>query len=135
MAAVEAVASRQWAGNPEVRIVMITDPLFPLVPGRALQILPDWSQETIDRGELKWTSSLAEPALEILKDAGLSAEQYFYSGNPRMVLIREAEAWGAHSLFVGANSFPDTQANSPGTVAFAVAGRASCSVEIIGTNN
>ena len=134
MAAVEEVASRQWPGDPEVRLVTITDPLFPLIPGRAFQILPDWSQETIDRGELKWTTSLAEPAMGILKDAGLSAEQCVYSGNPRMMLIREAEAWGAHSLFVGANPFPDTQANSPGTVALAVAGHASCSVEIIRTN-
>jgi nucleotide-binding universal stress UspA family protein len=134
MAAVEAVASRQWPGSPEVRLVTITDPLFPLIPGRAFQILPDWSQETIDRGELKWTASLAEKALGILRDAGLSAEQCVYSGNPRMVLTREAETWGAHLLFVGANSFPDTQKNSLGTVALAIAGRASCSVEVIRAN-
>lgn len=134
MAAVETVASRQWLGNPEVRIVMITDPLFPLVAARAFQVLPDWSQETIDRGELKWTTPLAAPALRILNDAGLSAKRYISSGNPRMIMAREAEAWGANSLFVGANSFPDTQANSLGTVALAVAARASCSVEVIKTN-
>lgn len=134
MAAVETVASRQWFGNPEVRIVMITDPLYPLIPGRAFQVLPDWSQETIDGGELKWTTQLAAPALRILNDAGLPAKRYVYNGNPRMVIAREAETWGANSLFIGANSFPDTQANSLGTVASAVSARASCSVEVIKAN-
>lgn len=134
MAAVETVASRQWHGDPEVRVVMITDPLFPLIPGRAFQILPEWSQETNDRGESKWTTALAAPALRILNDADISAKLYVYSGNPRMTLIREAEAWGANSLFVGANSFPANQGNSLGTVALAAAARASCSVEVIKTN-
>lgn len=134
MAAVETVASREWLGNPEIRVVMITDPLFPLIPGRAFQVLPDWSQETIDTGELKWATQLVAPALRILNDAGLRAKRYVYSGNPRMIMAREAEAWGANSLFVGANSFPDTQANLLGTVALAVAARASCSVEVIKTN-
>jgi nucleotide-binding universal stress UspA family protein len=130
-AAVNAVVSRRWSVSPEIRLVMIADPLFPLIPGRAFHMVPNWSQEAIDRGESSWTTLLAAPALRKLSTAGLSAKLFVYSGNPRMIMTREAEAWGATSLFVGANSFPDIQGNSLGTVALAVADRASCSVEVI----
>lgn len=132
VAAVEAVASRRWPGKPELGLIMITDPLFPLIPGRALQMIPGWSEKKIERGERKWTEALAAEALQILSNTGLSAKLHVYSGNPRMILVREAEKWGADSIFVGANS-QQIQHNSLGSVSSAIAARAFCSVEVIKT--
>jgi nucleotide-binding universal stress UspA family protein len=131
MAAVDAVAARQWPRNPEIRLVIVTDPLFPLVPGHAFQLVPGWSEKTIRRGERKWTESLAANALQTLGDAGLAANLFVYSGNPRMILVRESEKWGADSIFIGANSFPQSQSSTLGSVASAVAARAFCSVEVV----
>ncbi|CAN5788176.1 hypothetical protein BH24ACI1_BH24ACI1_15000 [soil metagenome] len=134
MAAVKIVATRQWRGNPEIRLVTVTDPFFPLIPGRVLLPIPGLSEGKI-KGEQKWIETLAAKALQILHNAGLSATLHVYDGNPRMILIQEADKWGADSIFIGANSLqPQSQIYSLGCVASAVASRAACTVEVVRQN-
>jgi len=131
MTAVRRVASRAWKTKPEIRLVTITDPFTLLNPGRAFDPIPGMSEGTME-GEEKWVEMLAMSALQLLNDTGLSACVHSYSGNPRMVLTREAESWNADAIFLGAHSFPrQLQFSSLGCVALAVANRVSCSVEIV----
>ncbi len=125
--AVDTVALRNWHGHPEVRLLVVTDPLDALIPGRAFRVVPG-IPENRTRGEEKWAKALAERALCTLRDAGLTASMQTYSGNPRIILVNESHEWKADAIFVGMNS---RRSHWLGCVASAVASRSSCSVEII----
>ena len=129
--AVKIVALRNWKGTPVFRLFVITDPLVALIPGRALHVIPGVPEDRV-RGEEKWITALAEIALRILEDSGLTASVHVYSGNPRIMLVDESKEWNADALFVGMNS---RQSHSLGCVASAVAARAHCSVEVIPRTN
>ncbi len=134
MAAVKTVAARQWRGKPEIRLVTVTDPFFPLIPGRVLRPIPGLSEGKM-KGEQKWAKMLAAKALKMLHNAGLSATLDIYDGNPRMILIQEAEKWEADLIFIGANSIQSqSRQYSLGCVASAIASRVSCSVEVVRQN-
>ncbi|MBK8302712.1 MAG: universal stress protein [Pyrinomonadaceae bacterium] len=131
MAAVRAVALRPWKIKPEVRLVTITYPFTLLEPGRVFQPIPGMSERRM-AGEEKWVKTLAADALKILLDGGFSASLNYYSGNPRIILSREAQEWEADSIFLGAHSREFQQEfYSIGCVASAVASRANCSVEVV----
>ena len=132
MAAVETVALRPWKTKPEIRLVTVTDPFILLMPGRVLQPIPGMSEEKM-KGEQKCIETLAANALQVLRDANLGiATLHIYSGNPRMILVSEAEKWEADSIFVGANSLQSQpEFGSLGCVASAIAARTSCSVEVV----
>lgn len=103
IAAVKMVASRAWKTKPEIRLVIVNDPFTLWKPGRALDPIPGMSEGTM-AGEEKFVEMLAVSALPLLCDSGLSATAHSYSGNPRMVLTREAQIWDADAVFVGATS-------------------------------
>lgn len=131
MKAIKSVASRTWRTMPEIRLVTITDPFTLLNPGRVFDPIPGMSEGTME-GEHKWVQLLATGALQLLSEAGLSAGLHSYSGNPRMVLTREAGTWDADAVFLGAHSQKlQPPLSSFGCVALAISSRTSCSVEIV----
>lgn len=127
--AVKTVAARRWKKTPEIRLLVVTDLLVALIPGRAFRLIPGIPEGRM-KGEEKWVESLAEEALNILASAGLSAKLYVYSGNPRIMLVNETKEWKTDMIFIGANSRL-TPTHSLGCVASAVAARADCTVEVI----
>lgn len=131
LAAVESVALRQWREKPEIRLVIVTELLIALIPGRVFQTIPGISEGRM-KGEQKWVETLAAEALETLRSAGLPATLHVCSGNPRLILVQEAEKWHADSIFMGANSFRSQfQLPTLGCVSSAIASHAFCSVEVI----
>jgi nucleotide-binding universal stress UspA family protein len=52
-------------------------------------------------------------------------------GNPKSVLVEEAESWGADCVFVGARGMRGVGHLLMGSVSAAVAARAHCSVEVV----
>jgi nucleotide-binding universal stress UspA family protein len=97
-------------------------------------LIPGVSKTTEDlrKTEREWLEKLAEPELKKLFDKGSSPSLSILSGNPREVLVAEAEAWRADCIFVGANaSGGRLQRFLLGTTSAAVAARAHCSVEAV----
>ena len=75
---------------------------------------------------------LAEPALQKLKDAGLTATLSIVAGNPKHILVEEAARWHADGIFVGANDAGSRfERFLLGSVSAAGAARANCSVEVV----
>ena len=66
-----------------------------------------------------------------LRDAGLKAMSSVRDGDPKRVLLAEAERWGADCIFVGAKGHTRLDKVLLGSVSAAVAARASCSVEVV----
>ena len=135
MAAVRTVALRSWKTKPEIRLVTITDPFILLKPGRVLQPILGLSEGRM-KGQQELVKMLAANAIQVLDDAGLSVTLHTYDGNPRMVMVREAEKWGADSVFMGATSLQVEPEFYPlGCVASAIAALANCSVEVVRIGN
>ena len=131
MAAVDAVVSRKWREQSEVRIVSATNSMIPTAIERFVPPVGKMF-ENEKKSERVWVEKLAETTLRKLNDAGLKTELCVESGNPKQVLIEEAEKWGADCIFVGSHSF----GNNPerfliGSNSAAIAERAHCSVEVV----
>lgn len=101
--AVAAVASRAWPEGSEARVIIARDTLEPAIHG---------------------------VAAEKLRATGLTTSEVSRDGDPAHVLIKEAEDWGADSIFVGTRDVHGFQHLLHGSVSSAVAGRAHCSVEV-----
>jgi nucleotide-binding universal stress UspA family protein len=132
-AAVDAVAARKWLDGTEVRLFSALDDVSPSIVGRFIPQVSDMAEEMND-AERDWIKKLAEEQMEILEKAGLPTSLHLFNGNPRGVLVEEAERWNADCIFVGANAFGSRiERFLIGSTSAAVAARAHCSVEVVRT--
>lgn len=60
-----------------------------------------------------------------------NVEFRIYEGDPKQVLAKEAEKWGADCVFIGARNLTEARRLLLGGVSMAVAARARCSVEVV----
>ncbi|MBI4372625.1 MAG: universal stress protein [Candidatus Omnitrophica bacterium] len=86
----------------------------------------------IDSG-VKWAalSKSVNRHSKKLKAKGFSVTPLVKAGNPKKVLIDEANRWGADSIFVGVRGLSLMQKILIGSVASSVAARARSSVEVV----
>ena len=135
LAAVEAVVERKWCADSEVRLVSATNSMLPSAIGRFVPPIGKMFEDE-KKSERVWVEKLAETALRKLNDAGLKTELRVEVGNPKQVLIEEAEKWGADCIFVGSHSFSNKlERFLIGSTSAAVAERAHCSVEVVRRKN
>ena len=78
-----------------------------------------------------WAKKRAAAVERELRDAGLKATSSVRDGDPKRVLVAEAERWGADCLFVGAKGHGRLDKIMLGSVSASVAARAHCSVEVV----
>jgi nucleotide-binding universal stress UspA family protein len=129
-AAVRTIASRIWPEKSAIRLLAVLDPAildFPLLR---------WSPERIAKCEADtrdWMQRQVNTAVKELRSAGLSVTSVITTGEPKKVLLDEANGWDADCLFIGARGHNRLVHFMLGSVATAVAGRAHCSVEVIRT--
>jgi nucleotide-binding universal stress UspA family protein len=90
----------------------------------------DWAQAR-DKTPEDWVARMLQHSATKLIEAGLKVETDFYDGDPKQVLLREADDWKANCIFLGARGLHHGTGLMLGTTASAVATRAHCSVEIV----
>lgn len=122
-AAVAAIAARTWPVGTEAAAVAVLDPGM-----RAAAVLRVGDREPDVREAVR---GVAEAAAARLGTAGLAASATVGNGDPRRVLVEEAERWGADCVFVGARGLRAIERFLLGSVSAAVAARAPCSVEVV----
>ena len=130
-AAVRTVAERNWPLQSQVRVVIVDDPLKPTFVGEVMPLVTESVEESnrIDRARIE---KLANDAAKLLKSKHLHAAASIEEGDPKHVLPRVAEEWGANSIFVGATGFSNRfERFVLGSVSASVAARAHCSVEVV----
>lgn len=128
-AALNAVSMRTWPAGTEVRLVLVMDV-------RLATVLPTMTQDfswpvPVDQESQDWPAHAAHAAAQELERAGLKATPVVKEGDPKRVLIDEAESWPADCIFVGARGLSRAQSILLGSVSSAVAARARCSVEVV----
>jgi nucleotide-binding universal stress UspA family protein len=121
-ATVEAITKRVWPAGTEARVVTALD----LMMMTAL----NWIDNLSDEDEAEVTA-FVEAAAEKLRAAGLVVSTVIKNGDPKRVLVDEAEAWEADSIFVGAQGLRAIERLLIGSVSAAVAAHAHCSVEVV----
>ncbi len=121
-AAVRAVAIRQWPTASEARVVVVED-----IAASAIS-----EPVESDKENRAWPEKIADSMLEMLRPAQLTASAVILHGDPKRVLVAEAEKHGANSIFVGSTGFNNRfERFLLGSVSAAVAARAHCSVEVV----
>jgi nucleotide-binding universal stress UspA family protein len=91
---------------------------------------PDGSEARLITVHPLLSSEARDVAAAKLRKAGLTTSEISKDGDPAHVLMREAEEWGADSIFVGTRDVHGFQHLLHGSVSSAVAEAARCSVEV-----
>ncbi|MFM8440268.1 MAG: universal stress protein [Acidobacteriota bacterium] len=115
--AVRQVSTRVWPMGSEARVIVVTD-------------------NTDIRSTLKIDSdritATAETVSRSITAHGPASDYVVVEGNPKREIVREADAWAADCIFIGATSRKSKLGRwLLGSVSAAVASRANCSVEIV----
>lgn len=127
---VDSIVGRKWAAGTEVRLLAVADSS---VLGSIGRFTPQMKDAVIEaKFALQWAETLAAASLEKLKGAGISSSVEVRFGDPKYVIVEEAERWNADTIFVGPHCAPNSlERPLIGSVSLAVASRAHCSVEIV----
>jgi nucleotide-binding universal stress UspA family protein len=120
-AVVDLVASRRWDPETAVRLVTAFDVTLANMLG--------FTDETNDERDA--AEHLSQRARARLSAAGMTTSAVLADGNPRDVLVEQADAWNADCLFVGARGLRRIDQILLGSVSAAVAARAHCTVEVV----
>jgi nucleotide-binding universal stress UspA family protein len=121
-AALRAVAMRQWPPATEVHVIVVED--------IRAEAATQWVES--DTEERAWVDKIASGAVEVLQLGELNASSVILQGDPKRVLVAEAEGRGADSIFVGSTGFSNRfERFLLGSVSAAIAARAHCSVEVV----
>lgn len=118
--AVETARRRAWPAGSEALVVAAPE----LLMGGLV-----WS-ETFD-DEQTSADKIVTAAAEKLRESGLWVSTKVRYGDPKRVLVDEAEEWNADAIFVGARGLRAIERFLLGSVSTSVAARAHCSVEVI----
>ena len=135
LTAVKAVAKRSWTPGTELRIVVADDmmkgsPILMLIPP-----IRDFVDEVRTEERTQSERIALEAAKELratLKAEGVTVSSAVETGDPKRVLLKHAEEFGADCIFTGATGFSSRLERLVlGSVSSAVAARAQCSVEVV----
>jgi nucleotide-binding universal stress UspA family protein len=129
-AAVAAVAAREWPAGSEARVVTVLDTMMFVTDESGESAVARWA-EAEDEADRESAEKFFEPSLARLRGAGLGATLEVRAGNPKRVLVEEAESWGADCVFVGAKGLRGVDRLLLGSVSSAVVAGAHCSVEVV----
>jgi nucleotide-binding universal stress UspA family protein len=129
-AAASTVADRAWPKGTEVRVVMALDRRLSmaLAFGTPLPWAPGIKQDWDDRTRAR---HIVEEVANDLRRGGLTATAVVGEGDPKQMLLREAEQLAADCIFLGAQGHSALDRFLLGSVSAAVATRANCSVEVV----
>jgi nucleotide-binding universal stress UspA family protein len=135
LAAVRAVAQRNWTEGSEIRIVVADDvltgnPIWLLIPP-VREFFDEVRTEERTRAE-QFASAAAKELRDAMGSRKITVSSVVLAGDPKQVLVKHAEEFGADCIFTGATGFSSRlERVILGSVSAAIAARADCSVEVV----
>jgi nucleotide-binding universal stress UspA family protein len=133
-AAVSRVAARKWPEGSSIRVIAAHGPLDVDVAVPPFNSYKDFSLEKALEERYERLVKTVSDAAGVLRNAGLTTTGEVIAGTPAQTLLHHAEEWGADSIFVGARGHGFFERFLLGSVSWAVAVRAHCSVEVVRTS-
>jgi nucleotide-binding universal stress UspA family protein len=130
-AAVAEVADRFWMLGSEVRLIVVLDNPDPGGKRSARKYTDSGLAKSKDV-QIRWIAEFVDRARKRLSAAELQVSQLIEEGDPKQIIVSEAEEWGADCIFIGAGEDgSQTQSLLLGSVSTAIVARAHCTVEIV----
>lgn len=131
-AALDEIARRTWPEGTRLRVVTAVDPAPTHLVG-VWTIAAPFDEQV--RSELlnRARADLAA-AVRRLTEGGIAPEQVEWElleGDPKSVVVADAEAWGADVIVVGSHGYTGVERLLLGSVSRSIAAHAKCSVEIV----
>jgi len=130
-AAIREVASRDWPDGTQVRLITVVDDTIRTAIAARILKLDAWFEGGQTDDHHIWLSKMTEGAAERLRRVRLDATCLLSEGEPKRVLLDEAQQWQADSIFLGATGLRGLQRLLLGSVSSSVATAASCTVEVV----
>jgi len=131
-AAVEEIGRRPWPEGSSVKVLNAFELPMPASPeGWAL---PANYFDELDQAVRTQAESIVKRAAEKLRtmlDKTIKLGTEFLAGPPRVVVIEEAERWGADLVVVGSHGYGRWERLLLGSVSQSVVSHAKCSVEVV----
>jgi nucleotide-binding universal stress UspA family protein len=128
-AAVHSVSSRMWPPASEVRLITILDHKEAQI---ASELCGPGRNGSATAGTPLWVQEFIDAACKKLRGAELVVSSKIEEGDPKHLIIANAEEWGAECVFIGAScTCKPSEQLLLGSVATAVVSRAHCSVEVV----
>jgi nucleotide-binding universal stress UspA family protein len=128
-AALDAIAERTWPPDTVVHLVTAMD--IRLATAIPVVEAPGGAPGYVSTDESGWVRNAQNTAAETLRRKGLTVNTVLRDGDPKHVLLEEAEAWRADCVFLGAKGISRIERFLLGSVSSSIASRAHCSVEVI----
>jgi nucleotide-binding universal stress UspA family protein len=116
-AMLDTVASRNWQKGTQVKLIT------------AAESFGEYGTDPTE--QMERIRDIQTSAVRKLSESGLEVFPLVKIGDPKDIIVLEAEAWGADCIFLGAIGHRFMERFLLGSVSSAVAARAHCSVEII----
>lgn len=131
MYAVDAIANRPWGDNVRIRVVTAVMPPMPIPDAFGLGLAPPIVSEEQLAQVQSGAERVVSRAAEVLRGRGFVVEPVVRTGDPRTVILAEAEAFDADLIVLGSQGLTGIKRLMLGSVAAHVASHARCSVEIV----
>lgn len=122
--AVRTVAERPWPAQSIVRVLAVVEFVTPPI-GEVVYTGGDME------GARQEVQKLAARTAASLENMGLTIETAVREGDPRSVIVEEAEQWNAELIVMGTHGYTGLKRLLLGSVAQAVVAHAPCSVEVV----
>jgi nucleotide-binding universal stress UspA family protein len=130
-----SIAKRSWPEKTEARIVCVAETVVPapvLLEGDLYTQEPVWTAvQEVDRLERLRLQHVADDSAKSLRDAGLTVSEMVVVGDPREVIIAEADRWNSDCIFIGARGLGRIERLLLGSVSTYVVNHAHCTVEVV----
>jgi nucleotide-binding universal stress UspA family protein len=131
--AVKEVATMPWPAGTQVKILSAVSVPRPNAPD-PLHVVDPMRLELLEREQRRLRDLVARTADWLRDNAvekSLQMETAVLEGEPKGVIIEQAEQWGADLIVVGCHGYGPVKRFMLGSVSLAVAVHAPCSVEIV----
>lgn len=128
--AVRAVAQRNWPAGTDIHLVMVVNPaILDIINSSTLAGEDDRPKGHVDFRITKMLEHFVDLARQ--NPAAATVSTSLLPGDPKKVLPKEAELWGADCIFIGSRGLSNWERLLLGSVSTAVAVRTQCPVEVV----
>ncbi len=128
-ATVSEVCRRSWHVRTEVRIVAVHEVRVPTNAERFA--IGDLIYNQINEEDLIRLKSATYAATQKLHEAGVPTTPFIEQGDPKQVLLDQARAWNADTIFMGSRGMSRVEGILLGSVSSATVAQAPCTVEVV----
>jgi nucleotide-binding universal stress UspA family protein len=130
--AVDEIGRRPWPAGSEIKVLTAFELPIPTMP-EAWAASPDYFEE-LDLAAANQARSIVDRAAANLRatlgsDARITAESV--PGPPRVVILEEAQKWGADLIVLGSHGYRAWERFLLGSVSQSIVSHAKCSVEVV----